>query len=118
MKKSKNKLVSPSDPLNPVTFRLGEDLRAAVELEAEERGITLGEVCRELVQEGMKDSPKRHQSELLRSLAITRQQLVQFAEAEKSQEKSWWDSGARYEGDARDIVEAIEGLERRLKEAE
>jgi len=82
VKKSKGKVVSPSDPLNPVGIRLGEDLRATLEAEAEERGISLGEICRELIQDGVKDNPRRQQNELLRSVAITKQQLTRLLEKE------------------------------------
>lgn len=109
-KKNKLKPVTVSDPLSPVGIRLGEDLRAAVELEAEERGVSLGEVCRELIQDGMKDSPKHQHSQLLRSLAIAKEQLKRASEDEG---RLPWFKGRPFTK----AIDAIEDLEEFLKEA-
>lgn len=115
-KKKFSKVVS-SDPLSPVGIRLGEDLRAAVELEAEQRGVSLGEVCRELIQDGMKDSPKRQDDELFRSLAIAKQHLARFIESQIAAGKGWLGRGGTRANDARQVIKAIDELQEELNPA-
>lgn len=110
--KKKNKPVDPG----AVGIRLGEDLREQVEDLAGAEGKTIGGLCVELIERGMKNSPQRRGSLVLKSLAITKDQLTQFIRAAKNEERSWFSGPGEGVREAREVVTAIERLEHQLKE--
>jgi hypothetical protein len=106
-KKNKSKPVGGPDALNPVGIRLPESLRVSLEAEADDRGITLGELCRQLIEAGHQDDPDRERKKLLRSLAITKEQLNAPSKDEDRLSRSERRRFAR-------VIEAIEELEEQL----
>lgn len=112
VKKNKSKAAPVSDVLSPVGIRLGEDLRASVEAEADEQGVTLGELCRQFIEEGMKHNPDRQHMALVRSLAITEAQLKRAAESLPEDQRRYFSvRGKRF----RAALEAVEELREELE---
>ena len=110
----KNKSKPASDPLSPVGIRLGEDLRATIEAEADEQGVTLGELCRQFIEEGMKRNPDRQHGALLRSLAATEAQLKRAAESLPEQERRLFSvRGKRFRAALAAVEELREELEKK-----
>jgi len=114
MKKNKSKSVAASDPLSPVGIRLGEDLRASVEAQADDQGLTLGELCRQFIEDAMKGSPDRQFKSLLSSLAATEAQLKRAAETlPEDQRRLFSVRGKRFRAAVSAIEELREELERK-----
>lgn len=64
----------------PTAIRLPEDLREKVDSIAQDEGKTFGEICRELIEDGVKSNPDRQRQVLLRSVAITTAQFEKALE--------------------------------------
>jgi len=73
MPKSKSKMKAEK-PM-PTGIRMSDDLKASIEQQAEDEGISLGELCRQLIERGLTDNPARARAGLLRSVAITAAQF-------------------------------------------
>lgn len=110
--KKKNKPVDPG----AIGIRLGEDLREDIEQLAEAEGKTMGSLCVELIEKGVKNTPERRRALLLKSLAITKQQVNRFVEAAEADPDRSWLSRRKGVTEAEEVVKRIERLERELKD--
>lgn len=116
VKKVKGKVTE--GPMEPLTIKVDPDLKDVLQVVAEKEGKTPSEVCREILEKSLSGNPDRQRATLLRSLAITKQQLSGFIELEKAKGKTWFQAGSRLKYDAGDAVKAIDRLEKELAEAE
>lgn len=74
------KVSEGKEPLgSPIAIRLGDELRGEIEEIADSEGRTVGDVCRELIEDAMGDNPNRARRTLIRSLAIAQRQVEQAA---------------------------------------
>jgi len=78
----KSKIKVPEGQMEPMTIKVDPDLKRQIELVADQDGSTPSEFCREILEKSLSGNPNRQRAALLRSLAITREQLSGAAKDE------------------------------------
>jgi len=73
VKKSKVKVSEA--PMEPMTIKVDAGLKDIVQTVADQEGKTPSELCREILDKSLTGNPGRRRAGLLRSLAITKEQL-------------------------------------------
>lgn len=77
---SKTKAKSRSEQAPPTGLRLPDEMKEAIEEQAEKEGVSFGEMCRRFLQDGLTKDPDRERATLVKSLAITEAQLKRASE--------------------------------------
>jgi len=76
----KSKLKGPEALTEPMTIRVDADLKRQIELVADQDGSTPSEFCREILEKSLSGNPDRQRAAVLRSLGITKVQVVALKE--------------------------------------